>query len=61
MPKYEVRVKEVHIQPYFVEAESEQEAIKVVEDGGGEIDESGFEYSCMLDSDEWNVFLVTDT
>ncbi len=55
MPKFEVKVKEVHIQPYGVEAKTKEEAIKIVEEGGGEILEGGFTYSHTLDSDNWNV------
>ena len=55
MPEYIVNVREVHIQPYAVTADSPEEAMQIVEDGGGEIDEAGFEYSRTLGQDEWSV------
>lgn len=51
MPKYEVRVLEVHYQPIIIEAESELEAIELVAEGDGE--ELELEYGYTLDSDSW--------
>ena len=53
--KYEVLVKEVHVQPYYVEATTKDEARKIVEQGGGDIIEGGFEYSHTLPSDDWRI------
>ena len=53
MPKYEVRVLEVHYQPIVIEAESEVEAIEMVAEGDGE--ELECEYGYTLDSDSWTV------
>jgi hypothetical protein len=55
MKNFIVSVREVHIQPYFVEAEDEKDAIKKVEDGEGEIVDADFEYSHSLDSNTWTV------
>lgn len=55
MKKFTVQVREVHIQPYEIEAKDEQEAIAIVQAGGGEIIEGGFEYSHTLDSGDWTV------
>jgi hypothetical protein len=58
--KYIVEVKEVHTQPYLVEAKSEEDAKKKVRetDDDCEILESGFEYSYTLDDHKWKVYPV---
>ena len=56
--KYIVEVREVHIQPYEVEADSPEQAIQNVKDGEEDkiaMIESGFEYSHTLDSEFWTV------
>ncbi len=50
-----VGVREVHVQPYKVWARTPEEAVRIVEDGGGEMIEDGFEYSHTLDSEVWMV------
>ena len=55
LPEYFVNVREVHIQPYRVEAASPEEAIKIVNGGGGDIVEEGMEYSHTLDDEYWTV------
>ena len=54
MPKFIVSVREVHVQPYEVEAKDKEAAIKVVRDGGGDV-EDAFEYSHTLDPEFWTV------
>jgi len=51
--KWIVAVREVHIQPFLIEAATAKEAIELVADGQGEMLESGFEYSHSLDTDQW--------
>lgn len=53
--KFQVMMREVHIQPYEVEARDEAEAIAIVNAGGGEIIEGGLEYSHTLDVHTWTV------
>lgn len=48
-----VEVKEVHIQPVEIEAESEAEAMELVELGGGDWDKYPMEYSCTLERELW--------
>ena len=55
MKMFEVKVREVHVQPYSIEAKTKEEAIAIVQAGGGEIIEGGFEYSHTLDSENWTV------
>ena len=55
MKTFEVKVREVHIQPYLIQAEDEEHAKDLIEEGGGEIIEDGFEYSHMMDKDTWEV------
>jgi hypothetical protein len=55
MKKFRVLVREVHIQPTIIEADSKEEALKKVFDGEGELDTQGFEYSHTLDTDTWTV------
>ena len=50
-----VSVKEVHTQEYRVSAKTAKEAISMVVEGEGEIDESSFEYSHTLPADSWTV------
>jgi len=54
MGKYTVLVREVHVSHMEVEADSPQEALKAVREGGGE--ETCLEYSHTLDSNStWQV------
>jgi hypothetical protein len=53
--KYRVLVREIWIQPKWIEAPSPESAIKLVESGDGEVDECEFEYSHTLDSATWTV------
>lgn len=53
--RFIVEVREVHVQPYEVEANSKEQAIEVVKEGGGEIIENALEYSHTLDSEYWTV------
>lgn len=55
MKKYIVNIREVHLQPIEIEAESPEEAIRLVQDGDGEGDYTNGEYSHTLDSDTWTV------
>lgn len=55
MKKYRVYVPEVHYQAYLIEAESESEAIDLVADMQGEIQENDFSYSHTLDKDKYKV------
>ena len=55
MKKYIVCVREVWIQMLKVEAESDSEAIEIVERGGGKEIENMLEYSHTLDSEYWTV------
>lgn len=50
-----VSVREVHIQPYQVLAETPEEAIELVENCEGDILDANFEFSHTLDSDTWTV------
>lgn len=53
--KYIVNVREVHIQPYEVEAISPEDAAQAVADGEGDLIEGGFEYSHTLDRSLWDM------
>ncbi len=57
MPMFIVSVKEVHVQPYEVEAPDKDAAIKVVQNGGNRPDDVAFppEYSHTLDPEFWTV------
>jgi len=46
-----VGLREVRIQPYWVLAETHEEAVRLVADGDGDI----LEYSHSLDPDTWTV------
>jgi len=55
---YRVNVREVHIhhiQPYEINADSPEEAIRLVSDGKGDLLKDHFEYSHILNSDLWDV------
>lgn len=52
---YIVRVREVHVQPYRILAETPEEALRLVADGGGDILEADLEYSHTLDPDTWTI------
>jgi len=60
MPEYIVAMREVHIQPVRVTAESPEEAIAITADGGGDFIEGGFEFSHTLDRDLWTVEEVSN-
>jgi len=54
--KFYVTVPEVYYQGYEVEAESKEEAIKIIADGGGDLIEGDFEYSHTVDDlGTWHV------
>lgn len=55
MTEYRIFVREVHIQEYTIEANNEQQAIDMVQDGQGYLDEQGFEYSHTLDTSLWTI------
>lgn len=55
MPRFRVLVREVHVQPHIVDAESAAAAIKKVADGEGELVDNGGEYSHSLDPETWTV------
>jgi hypothetical protein len=55
---YTVYTREVHVQGYEVEADSEQEAIRKIEDMEGSLIEDYFEFSHMLDSSTWTAELL---
>jgi len=55
MAKFIVYRKEVYQQPVHIEADTEKEAIKKVEDGEGETREEELDYSYTLESDLWHV------
>ena len=57
MNKYKLLVQEVHIQPYVVEAESEEKAKEIILDalGEGEFEEGELEYSCTFEPEEWSI------
>jgi hypothetical protein len=55
MKNFIVSVREVHIQPYYVEAEDERDAIERVMNGEGDIMDCNFEYSHSLDPETWTV------
>ena len=50
-----VGVREVHVQPYRVLAETPEEAVRLVAGGDGDILDADFEYSHSLDTDTWTV------
>lgn len=53
MPKFNVLIREVHVSTREIEADSPEEAIRLVEEGEG--DEVMCEYSHTLDPDTWTV------
>jgi hypothetical protein len=53
MPKFRVRVLEVHYLPILIEAETAEEALELVQEGGGEEGECVYGYT--LESDSWTV------
>ena len=53
MPKFRVRVLEVHYQPIDIEAETAEEALEAVQEGDGVEGECVYGYT--LDTDEWTV------
>ena len=55
MKKYIVSMREVWIQMYSAEAESKEEALDIVAEGGGDLIEGAFEFSHSLGKDTWNV------
>jgi len=55
MKTYRVHAKEIHIQGYLVKAENPEQAIQIVCNCGGEIDEGDFVYSHMLEPETWTV------
>ena len=55
MPKFRVIRREVHVQGLLVTADDPEQAIGIVREGGGVLDEAHFEYSHTLDPDTWTV------
>ena len=53
MPKFRVRVLEVHYQPILIEAETAEEALELVAEGDGTEEE--LEYGYTLETDSWTV------
>jgi PP-loop superfamily ATP-utilizing enzyme len=53
MPKYTVRVREVHVAYHEIEADNPETAMNKVQGGDGELVNT--EYSHTLDSDTWDV------
>lgn len=51
--KYTVAVREVHILYVDVEADSEEQAMKIVQDGGGDYGQS--EYQRTLGTETWTI------
>lgn len=58
MPKYHVNVPEVHYQTVEVEADSPEEAAKLVKDGDGDYLDGALEYSHTLEDCVWMVLDV---
>ena len=54
--KYFVERKEVWAQNVEIEANSSEEAIRLVADGEGDVRDSDFIYSYTLEPDTWNVY-----
>lgn len=54
MPWFNVGVREVHVQPYLVQAENAEAAVEEVFQGGGILIEEQMEYSHTLDSSLWD-------
>lgn len=61
MKKYIVEVPEIHICPTEIEAESEDEARRLVAEGNGTplLDELRYDYTPDGDEDRWEVTLDT--
>jgi hypothetical protein len=51
MPKFFVRVAEVHNANYEVDAETKEDAINKIKDGAGDLKDT--EYSYTMDDDRW--------
>lgn len=49
--EFRVKVREVHVQDYVVEANTEKEAIELVAKGNGAAVDNTLEYSHMADAD----------
>ena len=54
--KYFVERKEVWAQNVEIEANSSEEALKLVADGEGDVRDHEFVYSHTLEPDTWNVY-----
>ena len=50
-----VSIREVHVQPHRIRADSKEEAIRKVQNCEGEVLENRMEYSHALDSEHWTV------
>lgn len=59
--KFIVTVREVHVQPYEVEAEDTEDAIELVFNGEGELLEEQGEFSHMLGRETFDVTEVPTT
>ena len=53
MPRYTVRVREVHVAYFEIDANTPDDAVQAVVDGGGELVNT--EYSHTLDRNVWDV------
>ncbi|MFI5379023.1 MAG: hypothetical protein ACHRHE_06995 [Tepidisphaerales bacterium] len=61
LTRFIVNVREVHIQPVAVDAQSPEDAINRVKRGDGDYDKYPIEYSHTLGTDTWTVDPVADT
>lgn len=60
MPKFRVIRREIHVQGVLVEAGTPEQAVEIVREGGGELDEAHFEYSHTMSPDSWTVEVEDD-
>ena len=51
--RYRVQIAEVHYQGYMVDAKNEQDAINMVANGEGEMDEGDMSYHTSRPINEW--------
>ncbi len=55
MPKFHVHIREVHVSTREIEAESAEEALRIIVDGEEDGEEVMCEYSHTLDPDTWTL------
>lgn len=53
MTRYRVQIAEVHYQGYIVDAENEKDAIDMIANGEGDMDEGDMSYHTSLPIDKW--------